>query len=58
MKRPIVLCVALTALACGEPPPADESRAAPTDSVAASVADSAVADSVMARDTARQLPQQ
>ncbi len=58
MKRPIIMCVALGALACGESRPADESPPAPVDSAAAAVVDTSVADSVMARDTARQLPEQ
>lgn len=57
MRRPIVLGIAMTALACGESPPADGSNPTPPDSVAAIVADTGLADSVMARDTARQLPE-
>lgn len=57
MNRPIALCMVVKALACSESPPADESRAVPADSAAAVVSDTGVADSVMARDTARQLPE-
>jgi hypothetical protein len=56
MKRPIVLCGALAVLACGQSPPAEDSGTVSADTAAAVVADTGVADSVMARDTARQLP--
>ena len=57
MNRPIALCMVVTALACSESPKAEASRAVPADSAAAVVPDTSVADSVMARDTARQLPE-
>lgn len=57
MKRPITLCVALAALACGDSRPVDESPPVPVDSAAAAVVDTSAPDSVMARDTARQIPE-
>ena len=56
MTRPVfLLLLLLAALACDRPRPAEQPPAAAQDS--ATAADTVPADSVMARDTARQLPE-
>jgi len=57
MKRPVFLLILLAGLGCDRPPPAEQSSSAVPDSAAATAADTLKPDSVMARDTARQLPE-